>query len=176
MNKLNGLDFQLTSSQGGWRLESVLLCRYSCLSTHILTRRMTELPPKIHPDFSLSTHILTRRMTVLAYSFKNLFIFQLTSSQGGWRNWKLYRFKSCILSTHILTRRMTLYAWSVYDYESLSTHILTRRMTLCTLSDSSKKKIFQLTSSQGGWQYFYHITYPLYSFNSHPHKEDDQHC
>ena len=55
-----------------------------------------------------------------------------------------------------------------------STHILTRRMTphffliifLC---------IFQLTSSQGGWQCTIIATKGWYRlFNSHPHKEDDQ--
>ena len=104
--------------------------RYSrCFSTHILTRRMTNLsmdllkrmyifnshPHKeddvwgifIHRHWLFSTHILTRRMT--------------PHSTIGW--------VSFIFSTHILTRRMTICFYWIVRNHNFSTHILTRRMT-----------------------------------------------
>ena len=56
-------------------------------STHILTRRMTQWRVHLFLKTNFSTHILTRRMTVFflpCHSFP--YIFQLTSSQGGWPN------------------------------------------------------------------------------------------
>ncbi len=99
--------------------------------------------------------------------------FQLTSSQGGWLcaafaitfniSFNSHPHKEddgrhepvhtwWLLSTHILTRRMTL-ALRIHSLSySLSTHILTRRMT------TSNATIYCIVGT----------------FNSHPHKEDDQ--
>ena len=101
-----------------------------------------------------------------------MYIFQLTSSQGGWRylvlqTWTVPSFNShphkeddcqvsfsvCqhSLSTHILTRRMTSTHFFTFDCKPLSTHILTRRMTVYRSSYQCARRDFQLTSSQGGW-------------------------
>ena len=53
-----------------------------------------------------------------------------------------------------------------------STHILTRRMTSSFIVLISVGT-FQLTSSQGGWQYPMTTGERVKVFNSHPHKEDD---
>ena len=124
---------------------------------------------------TLSTHILTRRMTKKRQLSVWSLIFQLTSSQGGWR---FYIYTPIIrqnLSTHILTRRMTIYNWMCNGGLYLSTHILTRRMTGLPQTDGNciflsthiltrrmtlylyyhhYILLFQLTSSQGGWQQF----------------------
>ena len=152
----------------------IVLIPYSDLSTHILTRRMTMAVNPADGSIDLSTHILTRRMTTVFCSCFSVKSFQLTSSQGGWRlmimciigRWTfnshphkeddiLFIWSATFgydLSTHILTRRMTLAFWNSFLISSLSTHILTRRMTQIICRDFICNQ----------------------SFNSHPHKEDDQ--
>ena len=66
-----------------------------CISTHILTRRMTVNFPLSSSSNIISTHILTRRMT-----FKLLFVHDLPP----------------IISTHILTRRMTSFNSSTVNW------------------------------------------------------------
>ena len=56
-----------------------------------------------------------------------------------------------VISTHIPTRRMTLCWLAKYHTRNISTHILTRRMTLREVREVWQL-LFQLTSSQGGWQ------------------------
>ena len=100
----------------------------TCISTHILTRRMTVVHCRHCNDWSISTHILTRRMTRCYLKLSNGYI----------------------ISTHILTRRMTKIKYL-----------------------KQRSQVFQLTSSQGGWPPCIQCdTYQKY-FNSHPHKEDD---
>ena len=77
------------------------------ISTHILTRRMTQPLFCSCAALRISTHILTRRMT-----------------HGD--RWKTGTAK---ISTHILTRRMTKSQHYRHIYCDISTHILTRRMT-----------------------------------------------
>ena len=186
--------FQLTSSQGGWRNSSCIFGIRYIFSTHILTRRMTKVIFIYNFLSVFSTHILTRRMTLSASSIILLAIFQLTSSQGGWRVVCCFIFLPISFSTHILTRRMT----KTYGYGSggngifnshphkeddyrfyflscirgFSTHILTRRMTIGT-GYSLSYLTFQLTSSQGGWHNGCRLYLAGMLFNSHPHKEDD---
>ena len=77
----------------------------------------------------ISTHILTKRMTEwICYCWRNR-TFQLTSSRRGWRTSKRNSFSGRRISTHILTKRMT--ASILYGCIStyISTHILTKRMT-----------------------------------------------
>ena len=79
-----------------------------CISTHILTKRMTFVTVVVEFFHGyISTHILTKRMTCK-------------------KRIKLLRLD---ISTHILTKRMTgIYAggWLLFI---ISTHILTKRMT-----------------------------------------------
>ena len=121
------------------------------ISTHILTRRMTNKDDTLDTLFNISTHILTRRMTSIGSYFwisagdfnshpheedddfsakMNLlkYSFQLTSSRGGWQS----------------LPAATL--WSA---------------------------IFQLTSSRGGWLTLRPKLCLWCYFNSHPHEEDD---
>ena len=98
--------FQLTSSRRGWLYRTGSLGHYSVISTHILTKRMTEKPlPGIRKEhisthiltkrmtvslstytsyIEISTHILTKRMTVVVISHQFTITFQLTSSRRGW--------------------------------------------------------------------------------------------
>ena len=99
--------------------------------------------------YNFSTHILTRRMTLSRRSIKSCKTFQLTSSQGGWRECNASKCPLCF-STHILTRRMTGVGGEKETAQKFSTHILTRRMTSYPIISISIA-IFQLTSSQGGW-------------------------
>ena len=71
--------------------DDIVLCSrlfHINISTHILTKRMTEVIERLHGSDLISTHILTKRMTLLAmiYALQKL------------------------ISTHILTKRMTLLA------------------------------------------------------------------
>ena len=81
--------FQLTASQGGWR----------------------ETAPKRALSADISTHSLTRRLTDKVQKSVANARFQLTASQGGWQN------LSCVLlfvrhiSTHSLTRRLTYFSY-----------------------------------------------------------------
>ena len=146
-------------------------------------------------DQIFSTHILTRRMTMPLREAMARSVFQLTSSQGGWRSslcdlhgwichfqltssqggWLfsfLHTLNGKTFSTHILTRRMTVDLDNRVIHVNFSTHILTRRMT-AAVAYSYNRKIFQLTSSQGGWRRVSAFRLFHKIFNSHPHKEDD---
>ena len=141
-----------------------------------------------------STHILTRRMTIdIVYIWVG-WIFQLTSSQGGWRRavcsaggWKIFNshpHKEDDASSDIAWIFVFLFqltssqgGWRFVRHcmnlcISFSTHILTRRMTERT-RNWQKRNSFQLTSSQGGWRFPVFVLVHQSFFNSHPHKEDD---
>ena len=149
--QVHGKVFQLTSSQGGWHAVLVLENDPLLLSTHILTRRMTEQRQQSPMFIILSTHILTRRMTVCFYIFN-----------GGWD-----------LSTHILTRRMTVRRLLMhYGMESFNSHPHKEDDNKPS-NMTYREWIFQLTSSQGGWPTQLSDCCCTTPFNSHPHKEDD---
>ena len=142
--------FQLTSSQGGWRRDNGDSRKSVCFSTHILTRRMTTRWALSVDDGVFSTHILTRRMT------------------------------SCVRVLRASIRLFNSHPHKEDDFPKynhhfatfFSTHILTRRMTLCSARVLIRSS-FQLTSSQGGWHLTSFLLYFYVFFNSHPHKEDD---
>ena len=123
------------------------------ISTHILTRRMTNRPLCCCRCLFISTHILTRRMTSTSFILSISQIFQLTSSRGGWQfmavlgdqksgfqltssrgGWRPDNFQE-LVRNHFNSHpheeddkpvRIQL-SWHI-----ISTHILTRRMTwLC---------------------------------------------
>ena len=101
-------------------------------------------------------------------------IFQLTASQGGWQQLSTCKNYIDSISTHSLTRRLTRHRRRTRDWERhfnsqphkeadlrckwtvcvnfISTHSLTRRLTF-PCSCPRMFEIFQLTASQGGWQY-----------------------
>ena len=98
--------FQLTASQGGWRSYpsySGCTCWYFnsqphkeadlrfwklfatfIISTHSLTRRLTNWWTEYSNWWFISTHSLTRRLTKMLERGMNILRFQLTASQGGW--------------------------------------------------------------------------------------------
>ena len=141
--------FQLTSSQGGWQFSLCvrILIRFFnshphkeddfpsppskdtiAFSTHILTRRMTHLAFVLVFSSGFSTHILTRRMTCTGIYCCYSFIFQLTSSQGGW-------------PFHFST-------WSFWKVFQLTS---SQGGWPDALRVRTGAGTFQLTSSQGGW-------------------------
>ena len=77
--------FQLTSSQGGWRIITTRKCYPFHISTHILTRRMTSysMQLSISSVFQLTSSQggWLQSQMIMKYGI----IFQLTSSQGGWQ-------------------------------------------------------------------------------------------
>ena len=122
-----------------------------CISTHILTKRMTCPLITLYSNSFISTHILTKRMTTGTMEASGgVQVFQLTSSRRGWRFCPRECTTRHAISTHILTKRMT--------QETL--------VTLWTL-------LFQLTSSRRGWLILFIIKIKELNFNSHPHEEDD---
>ena len=143
------------------------------ISTHILTRRMTAIVIPFMRGEDISTHILTRRMTHIFAGYGITLIFQLTSSRGGWPpEMAAFSFWSEI-STHILTRRMTKRLLHGRIFFHISTHILTRRMTwpntylVYIISISTHILTRRMT-------YFFYIKLIICRyFNSHPHEEDD---
>ena len=81
---------------------------HRCISTHILTKRMTYERCEKAAWLIISTHILTKRMTKTDGVFHD---------RGN-------------ISTHILTKRMTTDTYNYYIDYIISTHILTKRMTM----------------------------------------------
>ena len=148
------------------------------ISTHSLTRRLTVSYWKCFHGCSISTHSLTRRLTKCCSSvitFSRYFnsqphkeadgkqhqkehcqrIFQLTASQGGWP----IRYRNLLLTQDFNSQphkeadgnRKT--ASKLLD---ISTHSLTRRLTTY-LETIFKRRLFQLTASQGGWRRWYKV-------------------
>ena len=119
------------------------------ISTHSLTRRLTNFTVKLFSPFFISTHSLTRRLTLPYYS-------------TGYQS---------LISTHSLTRRLTVTKSIFYPaiayfnsqphkeadttnifltpIHIISTHSLTRRLTILQLL-FLLFVLFQLTASQGG--------------------------
>ena len=143
--------FQLTSSRRGWHWKHLQAIQKSEISTHILTKRMTDDIEKSKAAPYISTHILTKRMTVISRLFAKsiiyfnshpheeddsasdisphiLVIFQLTSSRRGWQ-------------PHPESRMVNLY-FNSHPHEEDDDH---------TRPELRRK----------------------WNFNSHPHEEDD---
>ena len=139
-------------------------CAYNCISTHILTKRMTLTDNVFIPELVFQ---LTSSRRGWQYSIKILKIevqFQLTSSRRGWHSKNLWGWLEMRISTHILTKRMTLpqFLHSLPDLyfnshpheeddcvvhlrafipTNISTHILTKRMTKNKNGDVQKSNI-----------------------------------
>ena len=60
-----------------------LYCQFESISTHSLTRRLTYGYVCYKQFYNISTHSLTRRLTLLRRGRRLYLIFQLTASQGG---------------------------------------------------------------------------------------------
>ena len=140
--------FQLTSSRRGWpsfRLHPVvwyhfnshpheeddkniyIFCLQVDISTHILTKRMTNHHPLLQATLDISTHILTKRMTPASAPCPSPLEFQLTSSRRGWRNLRVHPRIHSYFNSHPHEE----------DDEGIE--------------DELRAAIFQLTSSRRGW-------------------------
>ena len=167
--------FQLTSSRRGWQVLEDFL---DSIQIFQLTSSRRGWPFYFHvlsPVLHISTHILTKRMTnVVIARGESLLYFNSHPHEEDDLSFSYSLFRLSTISTHILTKRMTLlfkaFAQSLQYFNShpheeddvrpqdpflislnISTHILTKRMTC--------------TSTTGKCVYNY--------FNSHPHEEDD---
>ena len=143
--------FQLTASQGGWRIGSnerkyqwyfnsqphkeadvvarTVLFAYRKFQLTASQGGWPWTPPTVTSRRTISTHSLTRRLT---------------------RTAERYHRSGCI-STHSLTRRLTGKRIAGSQQSSISTHSLTRRLTsIC--ENLVEMGVFQLTASQGGWR------------------------
>ena len=144
--------FQLTASQGGWPAAFSPIPLIILISTHSLTRRLTNFllnPCKPRKHFNSQPHKeadADNERSKGRYSnfnsqphkeadksardmSKYAGVFQLTASQGGWR-------------FNIACPSMC---------QNISTHSLTRRLTKIQ-EDTGVTVVFQLTASQGGWR------------------------
>ena len=146
--------FQLTSSQGGWLVFFFLSSSSaSFISTHILTRRMTVSAAIVasvscpyfnsHPHkeddllymgvdeewLYFNSHPHKEDDHTKTVSENCGIIFQLTSSQGGWR-----------YSSHVLPLKILFQLTS------------SQGGWPGKIPNSWMKVVFQLTSSQGGWR------------------------
>ena len=123
--------FQLTASQGGWLHGGNNNDKRTGISTHSLTRRLTRSPTK----------------------HAQAIIFQLTASQGGWPCCALPDPERWCISTHSLTRRLTGISPRL---KRNSKHFNSQPHKEADDDSSDKATIvstFQLTASQGGWQF-----------------------
>ena len=145
--------FQLTASQGGWRVTRSWKTSWLAISTHSLTRRLTHYPCWWESKRYISTHSLTRRLTIFALSEDHCMcisthsltrrlteenqrilcerVFQLTASQGGWPQMRVI-----VQLAGVFQLTASQGGWQC----------------LHTVHFSSRK--FQLTASQGGWHQF----------------------
>ena len=98
------------------------------ISTHILTRRMTSMLFALGTFTYISTHILTRRMTSIRAFAMQAAVFQLTSSQGGWREVIPVKYSRSYFNSHPHKEDDAISGSNTFAWLT-----------------------FQLTSSQGGW-------------------------
>ena len=142
--------FQLTSSQGGWRI------RKGWYHLHIL---FNSHP---HKEDDQTIH----RQCPQYYLFNSHPHKEDDATSGSLRLWEVY------FNSHPHKEDDEV-IWATSCDIAFSTHILTRRMTCRQFADN-RYRVFQLTSSQGGWRCggIDHGEINTF-FNSHPHKEDD---
>ena len=104
-------------------------CILCVISTHILTKRMTRTLHGNQQRIVISTHILTKRMTLSSISsyLQKLYF----NSHPHEEDDCIYCVWYCLIyiSTHILTKRMTSLFRRLNRRTNISTHILTKRMT-----------------------------------------------
>ena len=187
--------FQLTSSRRGWHGKYWKTFWILYISTHILTKRMTEAIMTKNRESRISTHILTKRMTGRSgrvrqeeehfnshpheeddfgmpknsprISYFNSHPHEEDDMVG--QSYVLHN----IISTHILTKRMTdsnVIIFCFTDYFNSHPHEEDDNTLICMITSVA---IFQLTSSRRGWPVPITGSSWLRNFNSHPHEEDD---
>ena len=121
--------FQLTSSRRGWRYWHFWYTDCICISTHILTKRMTDGIRVVTTMLNISTHILTKRMT-----------FSSKEEKQSIRYFNSHPHEEDDL-TPSLNHSHFVYFNSHPHEEDDDTSV----------SFNSANRIFQLTSSRRGW-------------------------
>ena len=171
------------------------ICRIRTISTHILTKRMTQRVLRQHlielfqltssrrgwrsknnrckSWKSISTHILTKRMTMYLSRLMEVFwSFQLTSSRRGWRNdgrscsWRIY------FNSHPHEEDDGRHAGFCKEYSHFNSHPHEEDDFLgwiCFLCSDISTHILTKRMTENWSQERVRLTY----FNSHPHEEDD---
>ena len=171
----DGWIFQLTASRRGWQFSMLYSKPLIFISTHSLTKRLTEEATKILQMVAFQLTASRRGWHKKSQSNKKLLTFQLTASRRGWlrtrtsRSWPTTYFNSQPheeaddflslwylvrnISTHSLTKRLTS-GRAIRPRVALfiSTHSLTKRLTKWH-SHISTASIFQLTASRRGWRH-----------------------
>ena len=136
-------------------------------STHILTRRMTDIElAKLEARY-FSTHILTSRMTTQAVrNAVDRMIFQLTSSQGGWPGW-LWPSNPVVIfqltSSQGGWHRNRCGESGKRQFFNSHPHKEDDRGAANLIYSI----FFQLTSSQGGWPVFLRLFHHSLCFSTH---------
>ena len=131
--------FQLTSSQGGWHVESWCTDGRGYFNSHPHKEDDSIQAESISINY-ISTHILRRRMTTTPKPGNRRRKFQLTSSQGGWHSWPGWLRRQRNFNSHPRKEDdRTVEKW--VKNNSISTHILARRMTAIL----NKNNLFKIT-------------------------------
>ena len=142
--------FQLTSSRGGWlrALLNRLIRKYFNSHPHEEDDNQHQC---YNFSFHISTHILTRRMTAYSCSCGVSFIFQLTSSRGGWLQKGKEGDEIEYFNSHPHEEDDTPVALSSSDNENFNSHPHEEDDSVEALQNDMTE-VFQLTSSRGGWR------------------------
>ena len=186
--------FQLTASRRGWQFILFLLFCILCISTHSLTKRLTNGVQVPHIFRNISTHSLTKRLTACQYLQKPLKSYFNSQPHEEADPWISADWTYAYISTHSLTKRLTFNASGLLSWCSISTHSLTKRLTV-VWNIPYASVVFQLTASRRGWPFFFRcvICHPAFQltasrrgwqirhlflskqryFNSQPHEEAD---
>ena len=166
------LAFQLTASQGGWRLyalifgsrlnfnsqphkeadDSYRICWKALYYFNSQPHKEADISSNLwYSVFSISTHSLTRRLTWL--TMRNGIDMDISTHSLTRRLTVDFPevFARRAISTHSLTRRLTAECNRLQVWIFISTHSLTRRLTK-RRARRDRAEAFQLTASQGGWQ------------------------
>ena len=165
------------------------------ISTHILTKRMTE-SPELHRCRVIFQLTSSRRGWLMYGIIRvRLKTFQLTSSRRGWRS-SSYPFSRSYSSFQLTSsrrgwpyqsnrhgeglvfqltssRRGWPRSWQKRDRRLSFQLTSSRRGWRPCFLQASHSCIFQLTSSRRGWLFLAWLLQALLYFNSHPHEEDD---
>ena len=100
--------FQLTASRRGWHITTGYAYRYTYISTHSLTKRLTQLINCEKQNSNISTHSLTKRLTrTTRKTVKKWKYFNSQPHEEADDAGKLVLFYDGEISTHSLTKRLT---------------------------------------------------------------------
>ena len=143
------------------------------ISTHILTKRMTEKDCNGSVIVWISTHILTKRMTGTTTDKIQNLSFQLTSSRRGWPLCSLVPLRVLLFQLTSSRRGWQLWLIPNKTTKTISTHILTKRMTGWLRKGNRTNKYFNSHPHEEDDRDTPWNSFMWWYFNSHPHEEDD---